>query len=104
MGNIGYPYADIAEKTTEQSVTVGEISSFQLETIESFHPKVSAILNITPDHLNRHHTMENYIAAKNNITKNQKKGDTCVLNYDNVLTRKLGECCPAKVLYFFFFC
>ena len=48
MGNIGYPYADIAEKTTEQSVTVGEISSFQLETIESFHPKVSAILNITP--------------------------------------------------------
>lgn len=100
MGNIGYPYADIAEKTTERSVTVGEISSFQLETIESFHPKVSAILNITPDHLNRHHTMENYIAAKNNITKNQKKDDTCILNYDNVLTRKLGEHCPAKVLYF----
>lgn len=100
MGNIGYPYADIAEKTTEDSVTVGEISSFQLETIESFHPKVSAILNITPDHLNRHHTMENYIAAKNNITKNQNSDDYCVLNYENADTRKLGERCLAKVLYF----
>lgn len=100
MGNIGYPYADIAEKTTEHSVTVGEISSFQLETIESFHPKVSAILNITPDHLNRHHTMENYIAAKNNITKNQGKDDYCILNYDNEETRKLGANCPARVLCF----
>lgn len=100
MGNIGYPYADIAGKTTEQSVTVGEISSFQLETIESFHPRVSAILNITPDHLNRHHTMENYIAAKNNITKNQNNNDFCILNYDNKDTRKLGEACPAKVLWF----
>lgn len=100
MGNIGYPYADIAEKTTRQSVTVGEISSFQLETIESFHPKVSAILNITPDHLNRHHTMENYIAAKNNITKNQTQDDYCILNYDNADTKKLGKKCPAKVLWF----
>lgn len=100
MGNIGYPYTDIAGRTTEESVTVGEISSFQLETIEHFHPKVSAILNITPDHLNRHHTMENYIAAKNNITKNQTKEDTCVLNYDNAETRKLGENCPAGVRYF----
>lgn len=100
MGNIGYPYTDIAERTTEASVTVGEISSFQLETIEHFHPIVSAILNITPDHLNRHHTMENYIAVKNNITKNQGPGDICVLNYENEATRKLGENCPAKVLYF----
>ncbi len=100
MGNIGYPYTDIAERTTKHSVTVGEISSFQLETIESFHPRVSAILNITPDHLNRHHTMENYIAAKNNITRNQGKDDFCILNYDNEETRKLGGICPAKVLYF----
>lgn len=100
MGNIGYPYADIAGKTTKHSVTVGEISSFQLETIENFHPKVSAILNITPDHLNRHHTMENYIAAKNNITKNQGRDDYCILNYDNEETRKLGEKCPAEVLWF----
>lgn len=100
MGNIGYPYTDIAERTTETSVTVGEISSFQLETIESFHPRVSAILNITPDHLNRHHTMENYIAAKNNITKNQTAQDYCILNYDNRETWELGETCPARVLYF----
>ncbi len=100
MGNIGYPYTDIAGNTTEHSVTVGEISSFQLETMERFHPRVSAILNITPDHLNRHHTMENYIAAKNSITKNQDKNDFCILNYDNEETRKLGERCPAKVLWF----
>lgn len=100
MGNIGYPYTDIVRKTTEISVTVGEISSFQLETVDSFHPRVSAILNITPDHLNRHHTMEKYIEAKNNITKNQNGGDWCILNYDNAETRKLGENCPAKVLWF----
>ena len=58
VGNIGIPYTSIVEKTTEQTVTVTEISSFQLETMETFHPSVSAILNITPDHLDRHHTME----------------------------------------------
>ena len=100
VGNIGNPYTEEADKTTKTSVTVGEISSFQLETIEHFHPAVSAILNITPDHLNRHHTMENYVKAKEAITLNQTKDDTCVLNYDNEYTREFGERCPAKVLYF----
>lgn len=100
MGNIGYPYTDIVMETEETSVTVGEISSFQLETIDTFHPVVSAILNITPDHLNRHHTMENYVAVKNAVTKNQTKEDVCVLNYENEYTRKLGENCNAKVVYF----
>ena len=100
MGNIGYPYTDIVMETEENSVTVGEISSFQLETIDTFHPVVSAILNITPDHLNRHHTMENYVAVKNAVTKNQTKEDVCVLNYENEYTRKLGENCNAKVVYF----
>ena len=100
MGNIGYPYTDIVMETEENSVTVGEISSFQLETIDTFHPVVSAILNITPDHLNRHHTMENYVAVKNAVTKNQTKQDICVLNYENEYTRKLGENCNAKVVYF----
>ena len=100
MGNIGYPYTDIVMETEENSVTVGEISSFQLETIDTFHPVVSAILNITPDHLNRHHTMENYVAVKNAVTKNQTKQDVCVLNYENEYTRKLGENCNAKVVYF----
>ena len=70
VGNIGNPYTQAAPKMTEESVTVAEISSFQLETIDQFHPKVSAILNITPDHLNRHHTMEEYIRVKELITKN----------------------------------
>ncbi|MDD3368063.1 MAG: UDP-N-acetylmuramoyl-L-alanine--D-glutamate ligase [Lachnospiraceae bacterium] len=100
VGNIGDPYTLEAAKTGENSVTVAEISSFQLETTEFFHPNVSAILNITPDHLNRHHTMENYIAVKESITKNQSRTDTCVLNYENEFTRNFGEDCPAKVVYF----
>ena len=58
VGNIGNPYTSVAAETSEDSVIVAEMSSFQLETIHKFRPKVSAILNITPDHLNRHHTME----------------------------------------------
>lgn len=100
VGNIGNPYTVDADKTTAQSVTVGEISSFQLETVETFKPAVSAILNITPDHLNRHHTMEKYVEAKENIAKNQTKDEICVLNYDNGYTREFGKRCPAKVIYF----
>lgn len=83
VGNIGLPYTKVVKQTTENSVTVAEMSSFQLETIESFRPDVSIILNITPDHLNRHHTMENYILAKANIMKNQTSSDLCVLNYED---------------------
>ena len=75
----------------EDSVIVAEMSSFQLETIQTFRPRVSAILNITPDHLNRHHTMEAYIEAKENIAKNQTEEDTCVLNYEDDVTRAFGE-------------
>lgn len=100
VGNIGNPYTLEADKTSENSVTVGEISSFQLETVENFHPAVSAILNVTPDHLNRHHTMENYAKAKEAIAMNQTKEDACILNYDNEYTRAFGERCPAKVVYF----
>jgi len=100
VGNIGNPYTDAALQMTEASYTVAEISSFQLETIDRFRPQVSAILNITPDHLNRHHTMENYIAAKEEITKNQTADDICVLNYENEYTRAFGERCPARVVFF----
>ena len=100
VGNIGNPYTSEARKTAADSVTVGEISSFQLETTSSFHPAVSAILNITPDHLNRHHTMEAYIAAKENIAAKQTKDDICVLNYENEYTRGFGQRCPARVVYF----
>ncbi len=100
VGNIGNPYTSECLKTSEDSVTVGEISSFQLETIRYFHPKVSAILNITPDHLDRHHTMEAYVAAKERIAMNQTKEDACVLNYENAYTREFAERCPARVVYF----
>lgn len=82
VGNIGNPYTSEAAKTSEDSVTVAEISSFQLESTVSFCPKVSAILNITPDHLNRHGTMEKYAETKLSITKNQTKEQFCILNYE----------------------
>lgn len=100
VGNIGIPYTAMVKETTEDAVTVAEMSSFQLETVECFRPDVSAILNITPDHLNRHHTMENYIDAKLNITNNQTPKDTCVLNYEDEVLRKAGEKLQCKVLWF----
>lgn len=100
VGNIGNPYTMAAMEMTEGAVAVAEVSSFQLETVHAFRPCVSAILNITPDHLNRHHTMEAYIAAKEEIAKNQTEADTCVLNYEDEVTRRFGEKVCAKVLYF----
>ncbi len=100
VGNIGNPYTLTALDSTEETVTVAEISSFQLETIDQFKPQVSAILNVTPDHLNRHHTMENYAAAKEAVCRNQTKEETCVLNYENSYTRFFGERCPARVVWF----
>ena len=100
VGNIGIPYTSVAADTTEESVTVAEISSFQLETIHTFAPKVTAILNITPDHLNRHHTMENYIAAKESITKNQGEGDLCVLNYEDEVLHDFGKQLKVPVIWF----
>jgi len=100
VGNIGNPYTLECQKSRVDTVTVAEISSFQLETISDFRPAVSAILNITPDHLNRHHTMEAYVAAKEAIARNQTKEDLCVLNYENAYTRAFGDRCPARVVYF----
>ena len=100
VGNIGEPYTAHALETEESSVTVAEVSSFQLETIMDFRPNVSAILNITPDHLDRHKTMECYTQVQESITKNQKDGDTCVLNYDDTVLREFGETLKINVVYF----
>jgi UDP-N-acetylmuramoylalanine--D-glutamate ligase len=100
VGNIGNPYTDIALDTTEESITVIEISSFQLETIHRFRPHISAILNLTPDHLNRHHTMENYIELKKRIAVNQDMRNLCILNYEDAYTRKIGEELGTRVMYF----
>ena len=100
VGNIGIPYTSVALDTKEDSVTTAEISSFQLETIHEFHPEISAILNITPDHLNRHHTMDCYIKTKEAITTNQTKDEVCVLNYEDEVLRAFGESAPVHVVWF----
>lgn len=100
VGNIGNSYTKEVLKTTEDSFTVAEISSFQLETVHKFHPLVSAILNITPDHLNRHHTMECYAETKERIAENQTSNEVCVLNYDDEMLREYGKKCSAKVVWF----
>ena len=100
VGNIGKPYTKAADQMADDTVTVAEISSFQLETVHEFHPVVSAILNITPDHLDRHHTMECYIETKEKIAQNQTKDDVCVLNFDDTVTRDFANNCNASVLYF----
>jgi len=100
VGNIGIPYTQVARQSTPESIIVAELSSFQLETIHAFHPKVSAILNLSPDHLDRHYTMEAYIEAKANITSNQTKEDICILNYEDSLVKALAKNTEAKVWFF----
>ncbi|MBO5461266.1 MAG: UDP-N-acetylmuramoyl-L-alanine--D-glutamate ligase, partial [Ruminococcus sp.] len=100
VGNIGNPYTSVVPETKAESIIVAEMSSFQLETVHTFRPRVSAMLNITPDHLNRHHTMEAYIEAKQNISMNQTAEDFCVLNYEDEVTREFGKKTSAQVLYF----
>jgi len=99
-GNIGTPYSDIALETTEKSVSVIEVSSFQLETIYNFRPHISVILNITPDHLDRHHNMDNYIRLKKEIAKNQNMEDLCILNYEDSNARKISVQINTRILYF----
>jgi len=99
-GNIGVPYTEVVSGTDEESCTVLEVSSFQLETIETFKPKVAAILNITPDHLNRHYTMENYINAKFDIALNQDCNNILVLNYEDEVLRNKAKEVSAKVVFF----
>ncbi|SCH15669.1 UDP-N-acetylmuramoyl-L-alanine--D-glutamate ligase [Romboutsia sp. 1001713B170207_170306_H8] len=100
VGNIGNPVIDTVDSTNEDSILVTELSSFQLESIDEFRPKVSAFLNVTEDHMNRHHTMENYIAAKSRIFENQKEEDFTILNYDDTIVRDLSQKCNSKVIFF----
>ena len=88
VGNIGIPYTDMLDNMTDETRVVAEISSFQLETADSFAPEVCAILNITPDHLNRHHTMAEYAKAKKKIAKN---AHTVVLNYEDEMLADFGD-------------
>lgn len=99
-GNIGTPVISLVGEATSDTYNVLEISSFQLETIETFHPQIAVVLNITPDHLDRHHTMEAYIAAKVRVFENQTAADHAILNADDPECAKLGGRTKAKVLWF----
>ncbi|ABP66537.1 UDP-N-acetylmuramoylalanine--D-glutamate ligase [Caldicellulosiruptor saccharolyticus DSM 8903] len=99
-GNIGFPFIDYVESSTDDTIFVIEISSFQLETIKYFKPMVGCILNITPDHLNRHMNMDNYIRAKMRIFENIDQEGYSVLNMDNSITRDLIGCAKGTVITF----
>ncbi|ABZ84614.1 udp-n-acetylmuramoylalanine--d-glutamate ligase, putative [Heliomicrobium modesticaldum Ice1] len=99
-GNIGQPLVEEAQRLTADRWVVAEVSSFQLETTDQFHPRASLILNITPDHLDRHGDMENYRAIKARIFRNQGSEDITVLNYDDPLVRTLAADCRSRVLFF----
>lgn len=100
VGNIEIPYTGLALDSVDGGWTVAEISSFQLETMRTVKPKVSAILNITPDHLDRHGSMDGYIKVKESITQNQDNSDFCVLNYEDDVLRDFGGKAPCKVVFF----
>jgi len=100
VGNIGLPAISQALKATDKTTMVTELSSFQLESIKTFRPQVAAVLNLTPDHLNRHKTMKAYVDAKCRIFENQAATDILLLNYDNEPTRALKERASSKVVYF----
>jgi UDP-N-acetylmuramoylalanine--D-glutamate ligase len=99
-GNIGTPAINFVETATDDTWIVLEISSFQLETIESFHPKIAVVLNVTPDHLDRHYTFENYAAAKARIFENQTANDFAILNADNVPSVAMAAKAKAPVYWF----
>ena len=98
-GNIGAPLISLVERSTDSTVTVAEVSSFQLETIEAFRPEVGVLLNLTPDHLDRHASFEAYAAAKMRLFENQLERDFAILNADDPeVTRRM----PSKSHVFWF--
>ncbi len=100
LGNIGTPFAELAPETKPEDFVVLEAAALQLETIIDFKPKVSAVLNITEDHLDRFETMDYYIACKEKVFENQEADDYCVLNLDNAITEAMAEKTRARVVWF----
>ena len=99
-GNIGYPMCLAAMESRRDDVIVAEVSSFQLESIDTFHPKVAAILNITEDHLNRHGTMQEYIRMKARLFENQNSQDVAVLNFDDPILQEMAGQLKSRVAWF----
>src|SRR5271168_4242300 len=99
-GNIGTPAISLAERSGPETVVVLEVSSFQLETIQTFRPKVAVVLNVTPDHLDRHKTIETYVDAKARIFENQQNQDFAVLNQDDPVCVAMAARTRAQVFWF----
>ena len=99
-GNIGVPVVALIDESTDDTWNVLEVSSFQLETTEQFHPRIAVILNITPDHLDRHGTFENYALAKERIFAEQDQNDYCILNADNARAAAAANRSKARVSWF----
>ncbi len=99
-GNIGTPAISLVPESTADTYNVLEVSSFQLETIQTFHPEVAVVLNVTPDHLDRHGSMEAYIAAKKRIFENQTSADWAVLNADDANCVRMAEGIRAQLRWF----
>lgn len=100
VGNIGYPITATAGISTEDDVSVAEVSSYQCESIEEFHPHVGAVLNITEDHLARHGTMDVYVQMKRRIFARQTAEDFAVFNYDDATCRQMAEGLAAQIVWF----
>jgi UDP-N-acetylmuramoylalanine--D-glutamate ligase len=99
-GNIGTPPASMVATSRPDQLNVLELSSFQLETTETFRAHIGAALNVTPDHLDRHYTMENYAAAKGRLFANQREGDFAVLNHDDAITRAYAGQTKGSAVWF----
>jgi UDP-N-acetylmuramoylalanine--D-glutamate ligase len=99
-GNIGLPVIDLVAESSAETVSVLEVSSFQLETIEQFHPHIAVVLNITPDHLDRHGSFESYAAAKARITERQTVEDYLVLNAEDKATQMVALKTKAQIFWF----
>jgi UDP-N-acetylmuramoylalanine--D-glutamate ligase len=99
-GNIGYPFVAVAQQIPQDGFAVVELSSFQLELIDKFHPDISVFLNLTPDHLDRHKSLEGYTAAKIRLFENQTADDDAIINYDDDTLRKRCSQITARIEWF----
>lgn len=99
VGNVGVPVSKVLDETDKDTTLITEVSSFQLETVNAFCPHVACVLNITPDHLERHYSMENYVYLKKRLFKNQTKSEYAILNYDDETVRAFSHEIKAKVLW-----
>ncbi|EAX46437.1 UDP-N-acetylmuramoylalanine--D-glutamate ligase [Thermosinus carboxydivorans Nor1] len=99
-GNIGLALSQEVAGISEHGIVVAEISSFQLEGVVDFRPRIAAVLNLTPDHLDRHRSLDNYKAMKERIFRNQRPDDYLVLNYDDPLVRDMAERAPSQAVFF----